>query len=353
VRYFQSIQYSHIVLPFITRAHLRGICGKANIGCSSIIVKKKPEYETLGLIVYTATSRQGAKALFRAYKLQQQIRVFRTSTGRSNYSPLQRHHVTFRYDGLFKIINVAVWSPSQPKKDDIQELPANISDCSFDFVLSKNIVQSHSSQSQASTINQLLHLTSDQTDIISSLNHHIEALNTYIQQHPSNELQNPNLPQPSGSVPCPPLPVPLLITSPVPTSRSRQSRWNKRIEQLKIYRMQQGNLDISVKSNEFRDLGNFVKHVRYQYKLFHMGKQNSLSATQIAELDALQFCWEPSRFKSSLWSQRMQQLRQYKAEHGVSTYNTSSSILSISLPNHTFRIVSFLGVIMTNLFMAG
>lgn len=108
------------------------------------------------------------------------------------------------------------------------------------------------------------------------------------------------------------------------TTPSRVS-WEDRIQQLNDYKVEFGDLAIPIRYKRNPSLGKFVHNTREQYKLFHnktkagYKKKCSLTAERITELEGIGFLWSTERGKKQEedWEKRMQQLKDYKKEHGV------------------------------------
>lgn len=111
--------------------------------------------------------------------------------------------------------------------------------------------------------------------------------------------------------------------APKRTTPSRTS-WQERLEQLKEYKEEHGNLLIPIRYKLNPSLGKFVHNTREQYKLYHKKtppgykKKCSLTAGRIEQLEALGFAWTTERTKKQdeSWSKRLEQLKAFKAKHG-------------------------------------
>jgi hypothetical protein len=57
----------------------------------------------------------------------------------------------------------------------------------------------------------------------------------------------------------------------------------------------------------------WVKRQRYQYKLRRNGQHSSMSNERIHALSSLGFCWSAH---DACWSQKYEELKQYKNRHG-------------------------------------
>jgi Helicase associated domain len=101
--------------------------------------------------------------------------------------------------------------------------------------------------------------------------------------------------------------------------------WEDRVAALTAYKAEHGHLNIPIRYKANPSMGKFVHNMREQYKLFHnkckpgYQKRCSLTAERIAELDAIGFLWTTERVKrqNEDWESRLEQLKEYKAKHGV------------------------------------
>lgn len=99
--------------------------------------------------------------------------------------------------------------------------------------------------------------------------------------------------------------------------------WEERLQQLKEYKEQHGNLLIPIRYKP-SNLGKFVHNTREQFKLFHKQtpegykKKCSLTASRIRQLDELGFCWTTERTKrqNDDWQKRLQQLKNFRDKNG-------------------------------------
>jgi Helicase associated domain len=101
--------------------------------------------------------------------------------------------------------------------------------------------------------------------------------------------------------------------------------WEDRIASLKAYKDEHGDLNIPIRYKKNPSLGKFVHNTREQYKLFHhqckpgYQKRCCLTAERIAMLNELGFLWTTERVQKQNddWAMRLEQLKEYKAKHGV------------------------------------
>jgi len=86
--------------------------------------------------------------------------------------------------------------------------------------------------------------------------------------------------------------------------------WNERLEELKAYKLLNGNCNISTygKTSKNVQLGNWVENQRTAYK------KGKLSSEQIESMNGIGFEWV--RHKIVGWDGRFEQLKDYKKDHG-------------------------------------
>ena len=109
--------------------------------------------------------------------------------------------------------------------------------------------------------------------------------------------------------------------------------WDDRMEMLKAYKAEHGDLLIPIRYKRNPSLGKFVHNTREQYKLFHhktkvgYKKKCSLTAERIKQLEDIGFVFSTERTKrqNEDWETRFQQLKEYKDKHGVSSFRCCSS----------------------------
>jgi Helicase associated domain len=103
--------------------------------------------------------------------------------------------------------------------------------------------------------------------------------------------------------------------------------WEERIAALVAYKEEYGDLQIPIRYKKNPSLGKFVHNTREQYKLFQnqsksgYQKRCSLTNERIIELNRIGFIWTTERIKKQNddWNARLEQLKEYKARHGVSS----------------------------------
>jgi hypothetical protein len=108
--------------------------------------------------------------------------------------------------------------------------------------------------------------------------------------------------------------------------------WEERMAALIAYKEEYGHLQIPIRYKKNPSLGKFVHNTREQYKLFRnqckMGYQKRCSLTEerISDLNRIGFIWTTERIKKQTddWNARLEQLKEYKAKHGVRMIPISS-----------------------------
>lgn len=113
--------------------------------------------------------------------------------------------------------------------------------------------------------------------------------------------------------------------------------WTQRLEQLKSYREENGDLTVPSQHEGHNHLGRFVSNQRRYYRLLRDGKKTLIDHVRVAQLEELGFEWKsprlsPTRGSSGsggtgrgargpgwghlTWTERLEQLREYAEEHG-------------------------------------
>ena len=101
--------------------------------------------------------------------------------------------------------------------------------------------------------------------------------------------------------------------------------WEQRMAALIAFKEEHGHLQIPIRYKKNLSLGKFVHNTREQYKLFHnqsksgYQKRCSLTIERINDLNSIGFIWTTERIKKQNddWNSRLEQLKEYKALHGV------------------------------------
>jgi hypothetical protein len=95
---------------------------------------------------------------------------------------------------------------------------------------------------------------------------------------------------------------------------SLKCSWNERFEQLREFKVQFGHCLVPHRYTTNRNLGIWVSNQRAQYRLQQEGKPSRMTAEHIRELENIGFEWWIS--KAIPWSERFQQLCEFKVEFG-------------------------------------
>ena len=124
-----------------------------------------------------------------------------------------------------------------------------------------------------------------------------------------------------------------------PTKKQRTQRqqqrtpWEERLAQLQAYKDEHGHLEIPIRYKPNPSLGKFVHNTREQYKLYlrlqqqpqdavagapSKPKKCPLTSERVAQLEALGFVFSAGRTEQQEqgWQSGLQQLKEYKEEHG-------------------------------------
>ena len=88
--------------------------------------------------------------------------------------------------------------------------------------------------------------------------------------------------------------------------------WEDRYEELKKYKFEYGNCNVSQKWSENPQLGKWVTNQRTQYRLHREGKKSPMTEERIALLESIGFIWDA---QEALWQQRYIELKDYKVKH--------------------------------------
>ena len=98
-------------------------------------------------------------------------------------------------------------------------------------------------------------------------------------------------------------------------TRDQASRWASRYSELKEFKIKTGHCDVPSSWPQNVALSKWVKHQRYQWKLFKSGKRSTISQERIRSLDSLEFVWEPHTIS---WEGHLRQLVEFQIKHGHS-----------------------------------
>ena len=95
------------------------------------------------------------------------------------------------------------------------------------------------------------------------------------------------------------------------------SMWSVRFEQLREFKVQFGHCLVPQRYAANPKLGHWVDTQRQCYKLYQEGKPSPMTAEHIRALDDIGFDWGTSKTElASTWSERFEELREFKVEFG-------------------------------------
>jgi hypothetical protein len=95
------------------------------------------------------------------------------------------------------------------------------------------------------------------------------------------------------------------------------SIWSVRFQEMLEFKVQFGHCVVPVKYSANPKLGQWVSTQRSNYKRHQAGKSRGMTEERIRELDSVGFDWGTRKTGvASIWSVRVQQLCEYKAEFG-------------------------------------
>lgn len=95
------------------------------------------------------------------------------------------------------------------------------------------------------------------------------------------------------------------------------ARWNEMYAQLCAYKEAHGDCLVPTENSEYSKLATWIYQQQKEYRKFKEGKGNSskLTADHVVRLNDIGFAFE-RREKFLSWEERLEQLRQFKAQHG-------------------------------------
>eukprot|EP00816_Leptocylindrus_hargravesii_P002630 CAMPEP_0196809950 /NCGR_PEP_ID=MMETSP1362-20130617/9825_1 /TAXON_ID=163516 /ORGANISM="Leptocylindrus danicus, Strain CCMP1856" /LENGTH=258 /DNA_ID=CAMNT_0042184801 /DNA_START=13 /DNA_END=789 /DNA_ORIENTATION=+ len=96
---------------------------------------------------------------------------------------------------------------------------------------------------------------------------------------------------------------------------STQISWEERLDELRAYKDQNGDCNVSQHDAENPSLGKWVNKCREEYKRMNEGKKSYLTESRVRDLEALGFVWH-ARTHFRTWEQRYEELQDYIRKHG-------------------------------------
>jgi hypothetical protein len=94
--------------------------------------------------------------------------------------------------------------------------------------------------------------------------------------------------------------------------RGRYKTFSDRVEDLKKYKAIHGHVNVKIPDD--KSLSQFCANARYARK--NPGKGMQLTEERIAALDSVGFDWETQEYVTKSFEERLEDLNNYKAEHG-------------------------------------
>lgn len=95
---------------------------------------------------------------------------------------------------------------------------------------------------------------------------------------------------------------------------AQHAAWNTHMNNLKLFRNENGHCHVPLNHAVFPKLGLWVKEQRRHYSLMKKQDPSShMTAARAAELDAIGFCWDTHE---ASWQERLRDLQHYRVVHG-------------------------------------
>lgn len=91
--------------------------------------------------------------------------------------------------------------------------------------------------------------------------------------------------------------------------------WFKRFEELKDYKVKNGDCNVPQKYHENPSLGIWVNKQRSEYKMFQEGEKSSMTNERQQLLESIGFQWAKQKGQT-VWDAKFQLLKEYKSKHG-------------------------------------
>ena len=101
---------------------------------------------------------------------------------------------------------------------------------------------------------------------------------------------------------------------PKPMSAAKKAEWDRMYAAFLAFKEQHGH--VNVNSTDKSDLAKWVGKQRYEYKLLKEDKHSHLTTSQLMKLQDAGFVFAPRGSSYTSWSERLDQLRAFKAEKG-------------------------------------
>lgn len=92
-----------------------------------------------------------------------------------------------------------------------------------------------------------------------------------------------------------------------------EAAWAKHVANLRAFKEEHGHCNVPLSYTKYPKLGLWVKEKRRHYMFMQQGRPTNMTPERASELEALGFSWHT---QESNWSERFQQLKEYKERHG-------------------------------------
>jgi hypothetical protein len=97
----------------------------------------------------------------------------------------------------------------------------------------------------------------------------------------------------------------------------RHSKWRYQFQLLCDFKVQFGHCAVPKRYSANPKLGKWVSKQRHNSQLYHKGKPSTMTAERLRALDVVGFDWGTTKADLvSLWNERFQELREFKAQFG-------------------------------------
>eukprot|EP00523_Entomoneis_sp_CCMP467_P006632 CAMPEP_0168732892 /NCGR_PEP_ID=MMETSP0724-20121128/8001_1 /TAXON_ID=265536 /ORGANISM="Amphiprora sp., Strain CCMP467" /LENGTH=343 /DNA_ID=CAMNT_0008779917 /DNA_START=113 /DNA_END=1144 /DNA_ORIENTATION=- len=93
----------------------------------------------------------------------------------------------------------------------------------------------------------------------------------------------------------------------------QSGQWTEKFDELVEYRKTMGHCLVPHTYHENLPLARWVKRQRYQFKLMKEGKSSTMTPDRVRALEEIGFIWDS---QGAAWSERLEELRQYRMRFG-------------------------------------
>ena len=101
---------------------------------------------------------------------------------------------------------------------------------------------------------------------------------------------------------------------PKPLSAEKKAEWDRMYGEFLSFQEQHGHANVN--TSDKSELAKWVSKQRYEYKLLKEGRHSHLTTTQLMKLQDAGFVFAPRGSSYQSWTDRLEQLRAFKAEKG-------------------------------------